>query len=212
MAEICDAVGGNVTTLAEAIGHDDRIGKKFLRAGVGFGGGCLPKDIRAFQARVQELGLPNTLDFLHHVDEVNLRQRSRVVGKLADALGGDVAGRTIAVLGAAFKPDSDDIRDSPAVDIARQLRDAGATVRVTDPKAGPVVARFAADLDFVDTIEAAVEDADAVAVLTEWSDYRDLDPSTVAPQVRRRVVVDGRNCLAPQRWRDAGFEYIAMGR
>ncbi len=212
MAEICDATGGNVTTLAEAIGYDDRIGKKFLRAGVGFGGGCLPKDIRAFQARVDELGLPRTLDFLHDVDAVNQRQRSRAVSKLADALGGDVAGKTIAVLGAAFKPDSDDIRDSPAVDIARQLRDAGATVRVTDPKAGPVVARFAADLDFVDTIEAAVADADAVAVLTEWSDYRDLDPSTVAPQVRRRVVVDGRNCLAPQRWRDAGFEYIAMGR
>lgn len=212
MAEICDATGGNVTTLAEAIGYDDRIGKKFLRAGVGFGGGCLPKDIRAFQARVNELGLEDTLDFLGDVDAVNVRQRARVVQKLAAALGGSVEGKTITVLGAAFKPDSDDIRDSPAVDVARQLAAAGANVRVTDPKAGPTVARFASDLNFIDSIEDAVADADAVAVLTEWSDYRELDPSTIASRMQGRVVVDGRNCLTPQHWRDAGFEYIAMGR
>ncbi|MFD2756770.1 UDP-glucose dehydrogenase family protein [Gulosibacter faecalis] len=212
MAEICDATGGNVTTLAEAIGYDDRIGKKFLRAGVGFGGGCLPKDIRAFQARVDELGLDDTLDFLSDIDEVNLRQRSRVVEKLADALGGSVEGRTIAVFGAAFKPDSDDIRDSPAVDVARRLVAAGATVRVTDPKAGPTVARFASDLPFVDSIDAAVDGADAIAVLTEWREFRELDAKQVAERATGRVVVDGRNCLDRANWESAGFTYLGMGR
>ncbi len=212
MAEICDATGGNVTTLAEAIGYDDRIGKKFLRAGVGFGGGCLPKDIRAFQARVDELGLNETLDFLSDIDAVNVRQRSRVVTKLADALGGSVEGKTIAVLGAAFKPDSDDIRDSPAVDVARRLIAAGAVVRVTDPKAGPVVAKYAPDLPFVDTVDLAVDGADAIAVLTEWTEFRQLDPVEVAGKMSHNIVLDGRNCLAKQAWMHAGFSYLGMGQ
>ncbi|WP_125106916.1 UDP-glucose dehydrogenase family protein [Gulosibacter massiliensis] len=212
MAEICDATGGNVTTLAEAIGYDDRIGKKFLRAGVGFGGGCLPKDIRAFQARVDELGLDDTLDFLGDIDAVNVRQRSRVVAKLADALGGSVEGKTIAVLGAAFKPDSDDIRDSPAVDVARQLAAAGADVRVTDPKAGPTVARFADHLNFIDSIDEAVTGVDAIAVLTEWTQFRELDAADVAKLAAGRVVLDGRNCLDRTNWESAGFTYLGMGR
>lgn len=212
MAEICDATGGNVTTLAEAIGYDDRIGKKFLRAGVGFGGGCLPKDIRAFQARVDELGLEDTLDFLADVDAVNIRQRSRVVDKLAQAMGGSVNGRSVTVLGAAFKPDSDDSRDSPAIDVARQLTGAGAQVRVTDPKAGPTVARFAQDLNFVDSIDEALTGADAIVVLTEWKQFQQLDAAHVASLAPGRVVVDGRNCLDRGQWESAGFTYYGMGR
>lgn len=212
MAEICDAVGGNVSTLAEAIGHDDRIGKKFLRAGVGFGGGCLPKDIRAFQARVDELGLPDTLDFLADVDAINLRQRERVVEKLRAALGGKLEGKRVAVLGAAFKPDSDDIRDSPAVDVTRRLIDAGAEVRITDPQAGSTIARLRPDVPFVATVDEAIDGADAITVLTEWREYRELDPSAVVAATPARVVVDGRNCLDRDIWKTAGFTYIGMGR
>lgn len=143
---------------------------------------------------------------------MNVRQRSRVVAKLADALGGSVEGKTIAVLGAAFKPDSDDIRDSPAVDVARQLAAAGADVRVTDPKAGPTVARFADDLNFIDSIDEAVTGVDAIAVLTEWTQFRELDAADVAKLAAGRVVLDGRNCLDRTNWESAGFTYLGMGR
>ncbi|TWX40249.1 UDP-glucose/GDP-mannose dehydrogenase family protein [Frigoribacterium sp. ACAM 257] len=210
MAEIAEATGADVTQLADAIGHDARIGRRFLNAGLGFGGGCLPKDIRAFQARADELGL-RSLDFLADVDAVNLRRRDRVVS-LAEELVGTVSGSRIAVLGVAFKPDSDDVRDSPALDVARRLHAAGAHVAVFDPEANATAARLAPDLDYVADATAALRGADAVLVLTEWPEFRQLDPALVGELAAHRRVVDGRNVLDPAAWRAAGFEYRGLGR
>ncbi|MFD2674558.1 UDP-glucose dehydrogenase family protein [Gulosibacter bifidus] len=212
MSVLTDATGGDVKKLAEAIGYDDRIGKKFLRAGIGFGGGCLPKDIRAFMSRADELGHGDALAFLHDVDDINTRQRERAVEKLREALGGELSGKKIGVLGAAFKPDSDDIRDSPAVDIAGRVEHAGATVVTYDPKAGEVLQKFKPERVIAVSLEDAVRDADAVMVLTEWKVFQDLDPSSISDLVNTRIVIDGRNCLDPKRWRDAGWTYVGMGR
>ena len=211
MSVLTDATGGDVKKLAEAIGHDDRIGKKFLRAGIGFGGGCLPKDIRAFMARADELGVGDSLEFLRDIDTINTHQRERAVEKLAQAFGGSLAGKQIAVLGQAFKPDSDDIRDSPAVDIAGRVIDAGANVVAFDPKAGDVVRRFLPDRTVADSLEAAVGGADAVMVLTEWKQFQELDPVATRGLVSGAIVLDGRNCLPAPKWRDAGWQYIGMG-
>jgi UDPglucose 6-dehydrogenase len=210
MAEIAEATGADVTQLADAIGHDARIGRKFLNAGLGFGGGCLPKDIRAFQARADELGL-ESLAFLSDVDAINLRRRDRVVA-LAEELLGSVEEARIAVLGVAFKPNSDDVRDSPALDVARRLHAAGARVSVFDPEANGTAARIAPDLGYVDDSTAALRGADLVLVLTEWAEFRQLVPSVVAELVGHRRVVDGRNVLDPAAWRAAGFEYRGLGR
>ena len=210
MAEIAEATGADVTQLADAIGHDARIGRKFLNAGLGFGGGCLPKDIRAFQARADELGL-DSLAFLSDIDAINLRRRDRVVA-LAEELVGSVEGTTIAVLGVAFKPNSDDVRDSPALDVARRLHEAGARVRVFDPEANGTAARVAPDLGYVDDSTAALRGADLVLVLTEWAEFRQLVPAVVADLVGHRRVVDARNVLDPAAWRAAGFEYRGLGR
>lgn len=212
MAELCDATGADVTTLAKAIGHDDRIGKKFLRAGVGFGGGCLPKDIRAFIARAEELGAGRSLEFLRNVDAVNTRQRMRAVELLQEHLDRPLEGATIAVLGAAFKPDSDDIRDSPALDIAAKVAELGATVRVTDPQAIENVRRRQLAHEVVDSVPEALAGADAVMVLTEWKEYRKLSPKKAGKLVAHRLVIDGRNCLEAQEWQDAGWQYVGMGR
>jgi UDPglucose 6-dehydrogenase len=212
MSEIADATGANVTTLAEAIGHDDRIGRKFLRAGIGFGGGCLPKDIRAFMARADELGLDETLTFLREVDSINDRQRVRTVDAARKAVGGDLAGRTVAVLGAAFKPDSDDMRNSPALDIARRVQDEGARVRVTDPAAGAVLRARGSEFDVVDSVEEAAQDADIVLLLTEWRQFREIDPVELKKVAPAATILDGRNALDPKRWRDAGWTYIGIGR
>ena len=212
MAEICDVVGADVTTLAQAIGHDDRIGKKFLRAGIGFGGGCLPKDIRAFMARADQLGTGESLTFLEAVDSLNLRQRERAVNLLEDNIGGSLDGKRIAVLGGSFKPDSDDIRDSPAVDIARRLIARGATVTLFDPKSAEIVHRAHPDIAAASSTADALTNADGVAVLTEWQEFRELDPQVAAELVTGKVVLDGRNCLDPRAWRSAGFTYIGMGR
>lgn len=211
MSVLTDATGGNVKKLAEAIGYDDRIGKKFLRAGVGFGGGCLPKDIRAFMSRADELGHGEALNFLHDIDDINTRQRERAVEKLATALGGDLTGKKIGVLGAAFKPDSDDIRDSPAVDIAGRVEDAGAEAVAFDPKAGDVVRKFKPERTMVDSLEEAVRGTDAIMVLTEWKQFQELDPNSINELVNGKVVIDGRNCLDPKRWCEAGWEYVGMG-
>ncbi|MDO5067257.1 MAG: UDP-glucose/GDP-mannose dehydrogenase family protein [Propionibacteriaceae bacterium] len=210
MAEVCEATGGDVTALAEAIGHDVRIGNQFLKAGVGFGGGCLPKDIRAFLARSEELGITG-LAFLKEVDRINQGRRDRVVELATAKLGVDLVGARIAVLGASFKPRSDDIRDSPALEVAVRLHEAGAEVRVTDPKALPAVRSRYPQLTVVDSVEETLQDADLVLVLTEWAEYRELDP-TALTQVRRRIVIDGRNCLEPQLWRGAGWDYTGLGR
>ena len=212
MSELCEATGGDVSDLAEAIGHDDRIGKKFLRAGVGFGGGCLPKDIRAFMARAEELGVGESVAFLHEVDAINLRRRDRVVTLAEQALGGDVSGRRVTVLGAAFKPNSDDIRDSPALDVARRLSDMGAAVTVTDPEALDNVRQVAPYLNTEDDTMAALDCADLLILLTEWKQYVELDAAEVAKRVSTPAIIDGRNALDPQTWRDAGWAYVGLGR
>ncbi len=212
MAELCEVAGADVTLLADAIGLDDRIGRKFLNAGLGFGGGCLPKDIRAFMARAGELGADQTLTFLREVDAINMRRRVRMVDLAREVCGGSIVGRRIAVLGAAFKPDSDDVRDSPALSVAAQMQLQGATVVVTDPRAIDNAAKKWPDLSFAQTVEDAVRGAEAVLVLTEWKEYRELDPAALLPLVGTPRVVDGRNCLDRERWREAGWTYRALGR
>ncbi|MFN3866255.1 MAG: UDP-glucose dehydrogenase family protein [Demequina sp.] len=212
VAEVCDATGADVKDLADAIGYDDRIGRKFLGAGLGFGGGCLPKDIRAFMARAGELGVDQALTFLREVDAVNLRRRQHVVELAEREVGGSLVGARIAVLGAAFKPDSDDVRDSPALDVAGQLHLAGAQVRVHDPEAMVNAARVWPTLDFADSPQDAVRDADLVVLATEWREFRDLDPEAVGQLVTHRRIIDGRNCLPAERWIDAGWTYRGMGR
>ena len=212
MSEVADAVGADVTQLADAIGHDARIGRRFLNAGIGFGGGCLPKDIRAFRARAEEIGLGDPLGFLREVDAINLRQRERVVGLVAQALGGMVVGRKIAVLGLAFKPNSDDIRDSPALDVAVRLKGLGADVICTDPKAIDNARARHPQLAFTGVVGDALRDAEAVVLLTEWPEYRELDPRSTAAAVASPLVVDGRNVLDPAAWRAAGWTYVGLGR
>ncbi|WP_370617608.1 UDP-glucose dehydrogenase family protein [Mumia sp. Pv 4-285] len=212
MAELCEVAGGDVTALADAIGHDDRIGRKFLNAGLGFGGGCLPKDIRAFMARAGELGADEALTFLREVDTINLRRRDRVVEMARQMLDGAVAGRRIAVLGAAFKPNSDDVRDSPALDVAARLHLHGAEVRVTDPHAIPNARGIQPDLSYVASVGEAVDGADLVLLLTEWREYADLDPVVLASKVRGTAIVDARNVLDPVAWRGAGWTYRGLGR
>ena len=217
MAEIADVTGANVTQLADAIGHDSRIGRRFLNAGIGFGGGCLPKDIRGFVARATELGVGSSLAFLTDVDEINMRRRGRVKEILEEELG-DLAGKTIAVWGLAFKPDSDDIRDSPALDIALSLVTAGALVVATDPEALKPAGRrvdaagMSDRLTLVHNHRDAVHGVDAIVVATEWDQYRDENPSDIALLVAHPLVVDGRNCLSPDDWKAAGFRYRGMGR
>ena len=212
MAELCEATGGDVTALADALGHDERIGRRFLGAGVGFGGGCLPKDIRAFVARAQELGVHDAVSFLREVDAINQRRRDRVVDLALRSLGDQLSGAKITVLGAAFKPNSDDIRDSPALDIAHRLHMLGAQVSITDPKALDAAARRHPDLVTEPDTHQALRDADLVLLLTEWAEYVELDPSEVATWVRRPAIIDGRNALAPARWRASGWDYHGLGR
>jgi len=212
MAEIAEATGADVTQLADAIGHDARIGRRFLNSGLGFGGGCLPKDIRAFVARADELGVGDALNFLREVDKINLRRRIRLADLAQEAVGGNLDGKRIAVLGLAFKPDSDDVRDSPALDVAARLSELGAIVLATDPEAIETSRRMRPELEYVATVEEAVSKADAVLVLTEWREYRALDPQKVGALVRRRSIVDGRNCLDREAWRAAGWDYRAPGR
>ena len=212
MAEICESAGGDVTVLAKAIGYDPRIGSRFLQAGIGFGGGCLPKDIRAFMARAEELGAQQALEFLREIDSINLRARQRVIDLVRKDLSEDLVGKKVAVLGAAFKPDSDDVRDSPALDIAVQIHAAGANVVVHDPKAtGPASKRFPA-LTFTEDINECVKDAEIVLHLTEWKIYRELDPAAVKGLVKRAILIDGRNMLDRSAWQAAGWHVRALGR
>lgn len=212
MAEVAEATGADVTQLADAIGYDARIGRRFLNSGIGFGGGCLPKDIRAFMARADELGVGNSLKFLREIDEINLRRRDRVVQLVVDACGGDVTGKRVAVLGLAFKPDSDDVRDSPALDVAVRLKSMGAGVTATDPQAIETSRLRHPELNYVTTAQQAVERADVVVVVTEWREYRELSPDDLASIVAVRSIVDGRNCLDAREWRAAGWKYRAPGR
>ncbi|WP_330459313.1 UDP-glucose/GDP-mannose dehydrogenase family protein [Streptomyces sp. NBC_00820] len=210
MAEVCEAAGGDVGTLAEALGHDDRIGPKFLRSGVGFGGGCLPKDIRAFAHRAGELGV--SLEFLREVDAINMRRRDRVVELARELCGGSLAGTRVTVLGAAFKPDSDDIRDSPALDVADRLRLAGADVTVYDPAAMDNARKAFPRLGYAVCVEEALRGAGLVLHLTEWPQFREIDPEQAAAWVDRPRIVDGRGVLDADRWTAAGWQLRAPGR
>ena len=212
MAELCEASGADVTQLADAIGMDDRIGRKFLNAGLGFGGGCLPKDIRAFMARAGELGADQAVAFLKEIDSINMRRRVRMVDIARDALGGSFIGKKITILGAAFKPDSDDVRDSPALAVARLIATQGGLVTVTDPQAIGNAQKSFPELDYVADTAEAITGAEAVLLLTEWREYRDLDPAATAELVTGKVLVDGRNVLTPELWRAAGWTYRALGR
>ncbi|WP_432542467.1 UDP-glucose dehydrogenase family protein [Kineococcus sp. SYSU DK002] len=212
MAELCEKVNADVTQLADAIGHDDRIGRKFLNAGLGFGGGCLPKDIRAFMARAGELGADQTLTFLREVDSINMRRRIRMVDLAREVCDGSLIGKRVAVLGAAFKPLSDDIRDSPALNVAAQIRLQGGDVVLTDPAALDNARKAVPDISYADTVEEAVTGADVVLLLTEWKEYRDLEPATISALVKEKRILDGRNALDPGRWRAAGWTYRALGR
>ena len=212
MAEVCEAAGGDVTVLAKAIGYDPRIGNRFLQAGIGFGGGCLPKDIRAFMARAEELGAKQALEFLREIDAINLRARQRVIDVVRAELTEDLTSYKIAVLGAAFKPDSDDVRDSPALDIAAQLQAAGATVVVHDPKAIENARKRFPKLGFAANVEECVKDADLILHLTEWGEYRELDPKALSSLVKKKIVIDGRNALDRDKWRAAGWQFHALGR
>lgn len=212
MAEVSDAAGGDVAKLAEAIGYDERIGHKFLRAGIGFGGGCLPKDIRAFMARAGELGADQALTFLREVDSINMRRRTHMVEMAREAVGGSLLGICIAVLGATFKPDSDDVRDSPALNVAGQIQLQGGQVTVYDPKGMENAKRLFPTLGYAPTALDAVRGADLVLHLTEWREFRELDPAALAEVARTRHILDGRNALDPDAWRKAGWTYRAMGR
>uniref|UniRef100_UPI004049642C UDP-glucose dehydrogenase family protein n=1 Tax=Candidatus Planktophila sp. TaxID=2175601 RepID=UPI004049642C len=212
MAEVCEAAGGDVTVLAKAIGYDPRIGSRFLQAGIGFGGGCLPKDIRAFMARAEELGADQALEFLREIDAINLRARQRVIDVVRADLSDDLSQYKIAILGATFKPDSDDVRDSPALDIAAQLQAAGATIVVHDPKGiEPARKRFP-HLDYAERVTDCVKGADAILHLTEWKEYRELDPAVIGQLVRSKFLIDGRNALDREKWRAAGWRVHALGR
>jgi UDPglucose 6-dehydrogenase len=219
MAEVCEVAGGDVTQLSRAIGYDPRIGNRFLQAGLGFGGACLPKDIRAFQARAQELGAGEALRFLHEVDLINQRRRTRVLtlaaellGRQSGGAGPDLSGTRIGVLGATFKPNTDDVRDAPALAVAGLLAKAGADVRVFDPEGIDNARKAAPNLGYEASINDAVRGADLVCVLTEWADFRNADPAALADLVAGRRVIDARNCLDPMLWTQAGWAYRGMGR
>jgi UDPglucose 6-dehydrogenase len=212
MAEVCEVTGGDVTMLSKALSYDTRIGGRFLNAGLGFGGGCLPKDIRAFMARAGELGVDQALSFLREVDAINLRRRARMVDLAREELDGSFGGNRVAVLGAAFKPNSDDIRDSPALDVAAAMQRQGAAVNVYDPAAMDNARIKHPELGYRESAEAAAKGADLVLLLTEWDEFKQMDPAALAAVVNERRMLDGRNALDPAVWRAAGWTYRALGR
>ncbi|KAA0098798.1 UDP-glucose/GDP-mannose dehydrogenase family protein [Mycolicibacterium sp. P1-18] len=212
IAEVCEATGADVSVLADAIGHDARIGRRFLNAGIGFGGGCLPKDIRAFIAMAGELGAGQAFGLLREVDSINMRRRNKMVELAREAAGGSFIGARVAVLGAAFKPDSDDVRDSPALNIAGQIQLQGAAVCVYDPEAMQNARQLFPTLQYAHDVSSACAGADVLMILTEWKQFVELDPVATGDLVRGRKVIDGRNCLNPTNWRRAGWNYRGIGR
>jgi UDPglucose 6-dehydrogenase len=212
IAEVCEATGADVSVLADAIGHDARIGRRFLNAGIGFGGGCLPKDIRAFIAMAGELGAGQAFALLREVDSINMRRRNKMVELAREAVGGSFIGARVGVLGAAFKPDSDDVRDSPALNIAGQIQLQGAAVTVYDPEAMQNARQLFPTLQYAQDVAAACAGADVVLILTEWKQFTGLNPADLASAVRRKALIDGRNCLDPVKWREAGWSYRGIGK
>ena len=211
VAEICEASSADVTELADAIGYDKRIGHHFLDAGLGFGGGCLPKDLRAFAARASELGVGHAVAFLGEVDSINMRQRSRIVD-IAREVCGSLGGAKVAILGAAFKPDCDDIRDSPALDVAGRIQRRGANVSLYDPRAIDDAQKVLPTINYSPSLLDACSGADVVLVLTDWGEFKQMQPDQLAAVTTSRRIIDGRNCLVPQLWRDAGWTYRSFGR
>ena len=211
VSEVCENVGADVTQLADAIGHDDRIGRKFLGAGLGFGGGCLPKDIRAFMARAGEVGADQALTFLREVDAINMRRRERVIDLSREILG-SLIGKRITVLGAAFKPNSDDVRDSPALAVAGQLNLSGAAVRVYDPQAMDNARKVFPTLDYAASLDDALAGAELVILATEWQDFKELDPAHAGELVAEKRLIDGRNVLPVDAWQAVGWQLWALGR
>jgi UDPglucose 6-dehydrogenase len=212
MAEVCEAAGADVVRLADALSHDERIGSRFLSPGLGFGGGCLPKDIRAFRAAASRLGVGSVVDLLGNVDAINLGRRSRVAALAREAAGGSLAGRRVAVLGVAFKPGSDDVRDSPSLDVCARLTEEGAMVSVHDPVAMPNAARILPALRYAPSVLDAADAADLVLHLTEWADYQAIDPAMLADVVASPTIIDGRCALDAGLWRAAGWTVLAPGR
>lgn len=212
MAEICEVANADVLTLSRALGYDARIGSRFLNAGLGFGGGCLPKDIRAFSARAGELGAGDAVAFLREIDKINLRRRERVVSLAGAVFGGDFLGKHVAVLGAAFKPNSDDVRDSPALSVAAAIHLKGASVRVHDPEAIDNAKRRFPTLDYYSTADEACRNSDLIVLATEWREYLEIDPSQLRSRVRRPILVDARNAVDHRLWLDAGWQVHALGR
>ena len=212
IAEVCEATGADVSVLADAIGHDARIGRRFLNAGIGFGGGCLPKDIRAFIAMAGELGAGQAFGLLREVDSINMRRRNKMVELARVAAGGSLVGARVAVLGAAFKPESDDVRDSPALNIAGQIQLQGAAVSVHDPEAMENASKLFPTLHYAPDVQTACDGADVVMILTEWKQFVDMRPDELGRSVRQRVMIDGRNCLDPSTWRSAGWVYRGIGK
>jgi UDPglucose 6-dehydrogenase len=212
MAEVCEIVHADVTQLGQALALDPRIGGRFLSAGLGFGGGCLPKDIRAFMARAGELGADQALSFLREVDAINMRRRARMVDLAREQCDGTLLGKRVAVFGAAFKPESDDIRDSPALNVAASIQLQGAQVTVYDPKANDNARKMYPTLSYADSAMEAAERAHVVLHLTEWAEFRQMDPEVLGKVVTCRRMVDGRNVLDPEAWRAAGWTYRALGR
>ncbi|GAA4180730.1 UDP-glucose/GDP-mannose dehydrogenase family protein [Streptosporangium oxazolinicum] len=211
MAEVCEATGADVRDLAKALAYDDRIGGRFLQPGLGFGGGCLPKDIRAFAHRAEEIGVGQAVSFLREVDAINRRRRSRTIDLVRELLGGQLAGKRVACLGAAFKPNSDDIRDAPALDVARTMHGLGANVRVYDPAALDNARRTYPELRYGTSALDVAQDADVVVLLTEWAEFREIEPSALAKVVKHTRIVDGRHALDANTWRAEGWEYRALG-
>jgi len=212
VAELCEVTGGDVVALAEAMGLDGRIGSRYLQPGLGFGGGCLPKDVRAMTARAGEIGVFHAVTLLREVDAINLRRRERLVDLAVEECGGSVLERRVGVLGAAFKPHTDDVRDSPALDVAARLHLQGAQVTVYDPRANSSAAARYPTLGYADDVTGAVRDADLVLHLTEWPEFRELDPAELRKLVATPLVIDGRNALDAHRWRASGWTYRALGR
>jgi UDPglucose 6-dehydrogenase len=212
MAEVCEATGADVVQLAQSLAHDTRIGSRFLAPGLGFGGGCLPKDIRAFRATARELGMTSVATLLEEVDAINMGRRARMASLATELVGGSIEGRAVGVWGCSFKPGSDDIRDSPALQVAAALHRQGAQVRVYDPAAMERARQAYAELDYVGSMHEAATGADVLLLLTEWPEFSHADPAELAGVVAERNIVDGRNVLDPARWRQAGWQYYALGR
>jgi UDPglucose 6-dehydrogenase len=212
MAEVCEAAGADISSLADALAYDHRIGSAGMRPGLGFGGGCLPKDIRAFMTRAGELGAAEAVSFLGQVDAINVRRRSRMVELARELAGGSLQGRNVGVLGLAFKPDSDDIRDSPALDVASTLHSLGARVTAYDPAAMDNARLAHPELHYAGSMLGAATEADVLVLLTEWAEFRQADPKVLGKAVTRRSIADGRHALDQALWQDAGWTYRALGR